>query len=107
MYQHIVGVIEKTIATASASLLFESNDEFTQRRFVSIVEPTLKDAKGRRGLSEYRIVADGSVNTTSVIENNGFVGQIYIKPLYSINSVKLQFVVVNASASFDEVIGAY
>lgn len=100
-------VLEKNIATAAASLLFESNDEFTQRRFVSMVEPILKDAKGRRGLSEYRIVADSSVNTTSVIENNGFVGQIYIKPLYSINSVKLQFVVVNASASFDEVIGAY
>ncbi len=99
--------LEKNIATASASLLFESNDEFTQRRFVSMVEPILKDAKGRRGLSEYRIVADSSVNTTSVIENNGFVGQIYIKPLYSINSVKLQFVVVNASASFDEVVGAY
>lgn len=100
-------VLEKNIATASASLLFESNDEFTQRRFVSMVEPILKDAKGRRGLSDYRIVADSTVNTNSVIENNGFVGQIYIKPLYSINSVKLQFVVVNASASFDEVIGAY
>lgn len=100
-------VLEKNIATASAQLLFEVNDDFTQRRFVSMVEPLLKDAKGRRGLADYRIIADSSVNTSHVVENNGFVGQIYIKPLYSINAVKLQFVVVNASASFDEVTGQF
>lgn len=100
-------IIEKQIATAAADLLFEVNDEYTRRRFVSMTEPLLKDIKNRRGLSAYKIVADESVNTPQVVQNNGFVGQIYIKPAYVINSIRLQFIVVNASTSFEEVVGSF
>lgn len=100
-------VLEKTIARAAVDMLFEFNDEFTQRRFVSMVEPFLKDAQGRRGLTSFKVIADSSVNTAQVIQNNSFVGQIYIKPNYVINDIRLDFVVVNASASFEEVIGSY
>lgn len=100
-------VLEKTISKAAVDMLFEFNDEFTQRRFVSMVEPFLKDAQGRRGLTAFRVIADESVNTPQVIQNNSFVGQIYIKPNYTISDIRLDFVVVNASASFEEVIGSY
>lgn len=100
-------IIEKQIATAASDLLFEFNDEYTQRRFVSMVQPMLEDVKNRRGLSAYKVIADGSVNTPQVIQNNGFVGVIYVKPNYTISSVKLQFVIVNASTSFEEVVGAF
>ena len=100
-------ILEKTIAQAAIDMLFEFNDEFTQRRFVSMVEPFLKDAQGRRGLTAFKVIADESVNTPQVIQNNSFVGQIYIKPNYTISDIRLDFVVVNASASFEEVIGSY
>ena len=100
-------IIEKQIATAAADLLFEFNDEFTQRRFISMVQPMLEDVKNRRGLSAYKVVADGSVNTPQVIQNNGFVGVVYLKPNYVINSIKLQFCTVNASTSFEEVVGTF
>lgn len=98
--------LEKAIATAAADLLFEFNDEFTQRRFVSMVEPFLRDVKGRRGLTDFKVVADSTVNTPQVIQNNRFVGQIYVKPNYSINFIRLDFVAVNAAASFEEVVGS-
>lgn len=98
--------IEKAIASAAAELLFEFNDEFTQRKFISMVEPFLRDIKGRRGIEDFAVIADGTVNTPQVIQNNRFVGQIFIKPKYSINFIRLDFVAVNASASFDEVIGS-
>ncbi len=97
-------VIEKSIATAAQSLLFQFNDEFTQRRFISIVEPFLRDVKGRRGMEDFLVIADASVNTPQVVQQNRFVGQIFIKPLYSINFVRLDFIAVNASTSFEEVI---
>lgn len=100
-------ILEKTISQAAVDMLFEFNDEFTQRRFVSMVEPFLKDAQGRRGLTAFKVIADESVNTPQVIQNNSFVGQIYIKPNYTISDIRLDFVVVNASASFEEVIGSY
>lgn len=100
-------VLEKTIASAAVDMLFEFNDEFTQRRFVSMVEPFLKDAQGRRGLTAYKVIADETVNTAQVVQNNSFVGQIYIKPNYTISDIRLDFVVVNASASFEEIVGSY
>lgn len=100
-------VLEKTIASAAVDLLFEFNDEFTQRRFKSMVEPFLKDAQGRRGLTDFKVICDHTVNTPQVVQNNSFVGQIYIKPNYTISDIRLDFVVVNASASFEEVIGSY
>lgn len=98
--------LEKAISTAAADLLFEFNDEFTQRRFVSMVEPFLKDVKGRRGITDFKVVADSTVNTPQVVQNNRFVGQIYVKPNYSINFIRLDFVAVNAAASFEEVVGS-
>jgi hypothetical protein len=44
------------------------------------------------------------VNTPQVVQQNRFVGQIFVKPLYSINFIRLDFVAVNASSSFEEVI---
>lgn len=100
-------VLEKTIATAAVDMLFEFNDEFTQRRFKSMIEPFLKDAQGRRGLTDFKVICDATVNTPQVVQNNSFVGQIYFKPNYTISDIRLDFVVVNASASFEEVIGSY
>ena len=98
--------LEKTIAKAAHDLLFEFNDEFTQRRFVSLVEPFLRDVKGRRGISDFKVIADSTVNTAQVIQANRFVGQVFVKPNYSINFIRLDFVAVNNSASFEEVVGS-
>lgn len=97
-------VLEKSIANAAAALLFQFNDEFTQRRAVATVEPFLRDVKGRRGITDFLVIADSSVNTPQVVQNNQFAMQIFIKPSYSINAIRLDFIAVNASSSFDEVI---
>ena len=98
-------ILEQTIVDAAKNLMFEFNDEFTQNRFVSIVEPFLRDVKGRRGIEDFAVIADSSVNTPQVVQNNRFVGQIYIKPLYSIEFIRLDFVAVGASVEFNTVIG--
>ena len=41
-------VLEKAIATAAKFTLFEFNDEFTRAQFRNMVEPFLRDVKGRR-----------------------------------------------------------
>lgn len=99
-------LVEGVVTDASGTLLFEFNDEFTRARFNSIVEPFLRGIQGRRGLDAFKVVADESVNTPLVIANNQFVGQIYIKPNYSINFIRIDFVVVGATVSIEEVVGA-
>ena len=100
-------VLEKSIARASRSSLFEFNDEFTRAQFVNLVEPFLRDVQGRRGIYDYRVVCDTTNNTPEVIDRNEFVGDIYIKPARSINFIQLNFVAVRTGVSFNEVVGSF
>jgi len=100
-------VLEKAIARAARSSLFEFNDEFTRAQFVNLVEPFLRDVKGRRGIFDFRVVCDETNNTADIIDRNEFVGDIYIKPARSINFIQLNFVAVRTGVSFDEVVGQF
>ena len=96
-------VLEKAIATAAKYQLFEFNDVFSRAQFRSMVEPFLRDVRGRRGIFDFRVVCDETNNTGEVIDRNEFVADIYIKPARSINFIYLNFVAVRTSVSFTEV----
>jgi hypothetical protein len=100
-------VLEKAIARAARSTLFEFNDEFTRAAFVNLVEPYLRDVQGRRGIYEYRVVCDTTNNTPEVIDRNEFVGDIYIKPARSVNFIRLNFVAVRTGVAFEEIVGRF
>ena len=100
-------VLEKAIATASNSTLFEFNDEFTRSQFRNLVEPYLRDVQGRRGIVDFRVVCDETNNTAEVIDSNRFVGDIYIKPARSINFIQLNFVAVRSGVEFNEIAGQF
>jgi hypothetical protein len=98
-------VLERAIARAAEQVLFEFNDEFTRAEFVNIVEPVLREVKGRRGITDFRVVADATNNTPAVIDRNEFIASIFIKPARSINYVTLNFVAVRTGVDFEEVVG--
>ncbi|WEM34268.1 tail sheath protein [Xanthomonas phage X1] len=97
--------LEKDISTAAKYYLFETNNDFTRNNFVNMVSPKLEQVRGRGGIEDFRVVCDTSNNTAEVIMNRQFVGSIFIKPVYSINWVQLNFVAVRQDVSFDEVVG--
>jgi hypothetical protein len=97
--------VEKAIATVSAQLLFEFNDEFTQNQFRQIVDPFLRDIQGRRGIIDFRVVSDATVNTPQVIDMNTFRANIFIKPARSINFIELTFVATRTGVEFEEIVG--
>ena len=97
--------VEKAIATVAASFLFDFNDEFTQTQFKNLVEPFLRDIQGRRGIIDFRVVSDATVNTPDVIDRNIFRGNIFIKPARSINIIELTFVATRTGVDFDEIVG--
>jgi len=97
--------LEKAIGEFAKASLFELNDEFTRAEFVNNVEPLLREVKGRRGLTDFKVVCDESNNTASVIDRNEFVATIFIKPARSINFITLNFVATRTGADFEEVVG--
>ena len=98
-------VMEKAISNAAKSMLFEFNDEFTRSQFVNMVEPFLREIQGRRGITDFKVVCDGSNNTGTVIDNNNFVGDIYVKPSRSINYIQLNFIAARTDVNFTEIGG--
>ena len=98
-------VLEKAIATAAKFQLFEFNDEFTRAQFRNLVEPFLRDVQGRRGITDFKVVSDGTNNTGEVIDRNEFIGDIYIKPARSINFITLNFIATRTGVAFSEVGG--
>lgn len=97
-------VLEKAIATAAKYQLFELNDEQTRRQFRNMVVPFLRNIEGRRGIENFHVVADSTNNTSEVIQNNQFVADIYVKPVYSINFISLNFTAVSPNVEFEEVV---
>ena len=97
--------VEKAIATTAASFLFDFNDEFTQTQFRNSVEPFLRDIQGRRGIIDFRVISDATVNTPDVIDRNIFRGNIFIKPARTINFIELTFAATRTGVEFDEIIG--
>ena len=99
-------LLEKAIATAAKFQLFEFNDEFTRAQFRNLVAPFLRDIQGRRGISDFSVVADGTNNTGEVIDRNEFVADIFVKPARAINFITLSFIATRTGVSFSEVGGA-
>jgi hypothetical protein len=97
--------LEKSIAEAAKYSLFEQNDEFTRAQFVATITPFLRDVKGRRGVTDFKVVCDTTNNTSNVIDSNQFVGDIYIKPSRSVNYIQLNFVAVGTGVDFNTIVG--
>lgn len=106
-------VLEKAIGAAARQLLFEMNNSFTQTRFIQMVEPFLRQVQGAQGIQRvngqdgFYVVADSTINTPQVVDNNEFRGLIAIKPSRSINWITLTFAAVASSVDFAEFVGQY
>ncbi len=98
-------VLERAIGRAAEQVMFEFNDEFTRAEFVNIVEPVLREVRGRRGITDFRVVCDETNNTPAIVDRNEFIANIFIKPARSINYVTLNFVAVRTGVDFEEVVG--
>lgn len=96
--------LEKVLSTAVRGLLFEPNDPGTWTRLRRLVTPTLESLKTRRGLQDFKVVCDSTVNTPDVIEQNMMKAYIYVKPMKTVEMIQLNFVITAQGSSFTEAI---
>lgn len=94
--------IQKAIGGLAQNLLFEANDDATRASFLNSVEPYLRTVQGGRGITDFRVICDGTNNTDESINANEFIADIYVRPVSSINFIQLNFVSVRGAAAFAE-----
>jgi len=97
-------VLEKTIATLAEQIIFEINDTFTRNIFKGMIEPFLVEVTNKRGIFDFKVVIDETNNTSEVIDANGFVADIFIKPTRSAEFINLNFFSTRTGQSFEELI---
>lgn len=97
-------ILRKNISTFAKNRLFDFNDPITWALFRNPTDQYLENVKSRRGIIQKKVVADETNNTAGSDE---FTGDIYIKPNKSIQLIRLNFVAVGASVSFEEVEGQF
>jgi hypothetical protein len=69
-----------------------------------MIEPFLREVRGRRGIQDYLIICDESNNPPTVIMRNELVCDIYIKPNYVVEFLRLNFIATNLGTSFQELL---
>ncbi len=92
--------VKDFIVVEARKKLFEFNTPATRAEFKRLCAQYLDQVRNDQGLSEYRVICDETNNTNRLIEENKFVADIYIKPTYVINFIKLNFTAVGQTVDF-------
>jgi phage tail sheath protein FI len=95
--------LQKTITATAESILFDQNDATTRSTFVNLVTPYLRSVQARRGIVDFRVICNETNNTEDIVNSNGFVADIFVQPIGSVNFIQLNFVSVRGAAAFAEI----
>jgi len=96
--------LEKATLRLTRYFVMQPNTVFTRTRLVNYLTPIFEIAKQNEGLYDYLIVCDERNNTSTVIDNNELVVDIYIKPVRSAEFILVNFLATRTGADFNEII---
>ena len=92
--------MRKLIAIACRSLIFEPNDPTTKNMFMSAVTPIMDNIRANRGISDYRIEVNDSIEAR---DRRELPAKIYFKPYNALEYVVLDFILTPEGVSFDNI----
>lgn len=98
--------LEKRTRETLKSFIFEPNTFLTRNKVVNTLTPIFENCKQTEGVYDYLIVCDERNNTSSTIENNELVVDIYLKPVRSAEFILVNFYAVNNDVNFEEIVGS-
>ena len=92
--------MRKLIAIACRNLIFQPNDSSTKNQFLSVVTPIMDNIKSNRGISDYRVEVNDTVESR---ERRELPAKIFFKPYNALEYIVLDFIVTPESVSFDDI----
>jgi len=90
--------IRKIILASTRRFVFEPNDEFTWTQIEGVMNPFLDDIRRRRGITQFRVVCDATVNTPVRIDRNELWTKVIIKPTKTAEILIFEINLTNQSA---------
>jgi hypothetical protein len=92
--------MRKLIAISCIGLIFEPNDPTTKQSFLSTVTPIMDSIRSNRGISDYRIEINDTVESR---ERRELQVKIYFKPYNALEYITIDFVLSPEGVSFDDI----
>ena len=96
--------VEKSTQRTTRYFVFEPNTAFTRNRLVNTIAPLFELVRNTQGLFDYLIVCNETNNTSSIIDDNTLVVDIYIKPVRAAEFILVNFFATKTSQSFNELL---
>jgi len=92
--------LKNYISQIANTLVFEQNTATTRNNFLAQVNPYLESVQQRQGLYAFKVIMDDTNNTSTVIDQNMMIGQIYLQPTKTAEFIYLDFNVTPTGATF-------
>ena len=90
--------IRKVLLLSTQRFAFEPNDSILWEQIEDTVNPLLDDIKNRRGITEFRVICDETVNTPVRVDRNEVWCKILLKPTKAAEAVVFEVNVTSQSA---------
>ena len=95
--------LKKTILASARRFIFEPNDQFTWASIQNVLSPLLDDIARRRGISEFRVVCDETVNTTVRVDRNELWVKVLLKPTKTAEMIVFEINLTSQSAKLGNI----
>jgi phage tail sheath protein FI len=92
--------LRKVLLQTGRQDLFEPNDVFTWDLIKDKTESVLSDIQARRGITEFRVICDDTVNTPIRVDRNELWCKILLKPTKTAEWIIFEVNLTNQSAKF-------
>jgi len=91
--------VKRVLEAGTKRFAFEPNDPITQDRIVQLLTPTFEDIQRRRGITQFRVICDASVNTPERVDRNELWCKVLIKPTKAAEIIVFELNVTNQATS--------
>ncbi len=92
--------MRKLIAISCIGLIFEPNDATVKQSFLSTVTPIMDSIRSNRGISDYRIEINDTIESR---ERRELPVKIYFKPYNALEYITIDFIITPEGVSFDDI----
>ncbi len=92
--------MRKLIAISCIGLIFEPNDATTKQSFISTVTPIMDSIRSNRGISDYRIEVNDTIESR---ERRELPVKIYFKPYNALEYITIDFILSPEGVNFEDI----
>jgi len=92
--------MRKLIAISCIGLIFEPNDPTVKQSFMSTVTPIMDNIRSNRGISDYRIEINDSIESR---ERRELPVKIYFKPYNALEYITIDFILTPEGVNFEDI----